>query len=107
MHEAFDIPGMMEKFEQAVNMKGVRVFIPSHTCSLIEQRIFRKKGVKIPVVNVDPEKCNGCQTCIRKFGCPAINFDYETKKAYIDHIQCRGCLSCIDICPQDAFCEDK
>lgn len=103
--EAYDIPALKEKIEQAAQMKGVRVFIASHMCSLQEMRFIKKKGIKLPTVKVDPEKCIGCQICIRQFGCPAINFDFEKRKAYIDQDQCRGCLSCVDVCPQGAFYE--
>ena len=103
VHEAYDMEGLREKFEQAVKAKGVRVFIPRHMCSLQELRLIKKNKIKLPVIKVDQDLCIGCQICVRQFGCPAINFDYEKRKAYIDQKQCRGCKTCIYICPSKAF----
>ncbi len=103
VHEAYDMEGLKEKFEQAVNAKGVRVFIPRHMCSLQEMRLVKKNKIKLPVIKVDHDVCIGCQTCVRQFGCPAISFDYEKRKASIDQEQCRGCKTCIYICPSKAF----
>lgn len=107
IHEAYDMDGLMEKFEEAAKASGVRVFINRHMCALQELRVFKKQKVVLPVIKVDPEKCNGCQVCVRQFGCPAINFNFETKKAYIDQSQCRSCKTCIYICPQQAFYVEK
>ncbi|MHA1775595.1 MAG: indolepyruvate ferredoxin oxidoreductase subunit alpha [Promethearchaeota archaeon] len=107
VHEAYDMEGLMEKFEQAAKAKGVRVFIARHMCALQELRVFKKQKTVLPVIKVDSEKCTGCQICVRQFGCPAINFNFETHKAYIDQSQCRSCKSCIYICPQEAFYVEK
>ena len=103
VHEAYDMEGLKEKFEQAVNAKGVRVLIPRHMCSLQEMRLIKKNKIKLPVIKVDQDVCIGCQTCVRQFGCPAINFDYEKLKSSIDQEQCRGCKTCVYICPSNAF----
>ena len=103
VQEAYEMDAMMEKMEQAVLAKGVRVFIAKHMCSLQEMRLVKKNKIKLPTVKVDPEKCIGCQICVRKFGCPAISFNFETKKAYIDQSQCRACKTCTFVCPSKAF----
>ena len=103
VHEAYDMEGLKEKFEQAVEAKGVRVFIPRHMCSLQELRLIKKNKIKMPIIKVDHDVCIGCQTCVRQFGCPAISFDYENLKSSIDQEQCRGCKTCIYICPSNAF----
>jgi indolepyruvate ferredoxin oxidoreductase alpha subunit len=65
---------------------------------------------------VDPEKCNGCKTCI-SLGCPALSFsggdmtDSSVEsdrapsrgKAYIEPTICVGCGMCADVCPQEAI----
>ena len=103
VQESNDLPVLMEKFKEAVEAKGVRVFISRHICSLIEIRQARAKKLKLPVIKVDPDKCIGCQLCFKKFGCPAINFNFEEKKAFINQNECRSCMVCIDICLQEAF----
>ncbi|MHA1646163.1 MAG: indolepyruvate ferredoxin oxidoreductase subunit alpha [Promethearchaeota archaeon] len=103
VQEAYDFPTLIDRMEEAAAATGVRVFISKHMCSLQEMRLVKKQKIKLPVVKVDPKKCTGCQICVRKFGCPAINFNFDKKKAYIDQTQCRGCKSCITICPSGAF----
>ena len=67
---------------------------------------MRAQQVKSPKIVVDHEKCVGCLICVNRFGCPAINFDEELKKATIDQNTCRGCKVCIDVCPQQAISEE-
>jgi len=103
VHDPYDLEAFTEKFEAAVLAQGVRVFIARHMCALQEMRVLEANKIKIPVVNVDSELCNGCQICVRQFGCPAFLFDFETRKASVDQFQCRGCKSCLAVCPQGAF----
>ncbi len=107
VEDSNDLPKMIEKLEEAVKAKGVRVFISRHTCSLLEMNEFRIKNIHPPKVKVEPEKCKGCLICINKFGCPAILFDDDQKKAYIDQETCRGCKVCIDVCIHDAIYEEE
>ena len=97
----------IKKLEEAVNAKGVRVFISRHTCSLIELNEMRVQNVKPPRIKVDMDKCIGCQICTNQFGCPALNYDESSKKAFIDDLSCRGCKVCIEVCPQDAIFEEN
>jgi indolepyruvate ferredoxin oxidoreductase alpha subunit len=84
-----------------------------------------------PPYEVDPEKCNGCKTCV-SLGCPALSFiGGDTKghdpnvghlgscpespsasgpvpsrrhdKALITADLCVGCGMCADVCPQEAI----
>lgn len=103
VEDSNDISRMTEKLEQAVKAEGVRVFISRHLCSLIETNQYRKQGIKPPTIKVDPDKCIGCLICVNQFGCPAIMFDEEGKKAYIDQSTCRGCEVCIEVCPHNAI----
>ncbi|MHA1727562.1 MAG: indolepyruvate ferredoxin oxidoreductase subunit alpha [Promethearchaeota archaeon] len=107
VQDSNNLPELEEKLEEAIKAQGVRVLVSRHVCSLIEMRQFRAKGITPALIKVDPEKCIGCQICIKKFGCPAIIFDFETQKARIDQIQCRSCKVCIDVCPQKAFYIDS
>ena len=46
---------------------------------------------------VDVATCRGCKVCT-KLGCPAIEFDSQTRKAHIDEKGCRGCGLCEQVC---------
>ena len=102
-----NLPKMIQKLEEAVKAKGVRVFISRHNCSLLEMNEFRLKQIKPPTVKIDPEKCKGCLICVDKFGCPSIIFNEEKKKAHIEQESCRGCKVCIDVCIHDAIYEEE
>ncbi|MFX1588253.1 MAG: indolepyruvate ferredoxin oxidoreductase subunit alpha, partial [Promethearchaeota archaeon] len=98
---------IVEKLEEAIKAKGVRVFISRHTCSLVESKQFKAQDIHPPIVKINQDKCVGCLICINKFGCPALTFDEAHKKAYIDQTFCRGCKVCIDVCPQEAIFEER
>ena len=116
VEDSNNTPKMIEKLEEALTAKGVRVFITRHVCSLLEIGQWKRQGKKVPSVKVDPEKCVGCMTCIRQFGCPAF-VEVETepdtdgskrKKSSIDPDVCRGCGVCvIGVCPYGAIYFEK
>ena len=54
-------------------------------------------------LSVDSDLCVGCQTCLTTFGCSAIKWDAEAKKATIDVRECVGCGDCIVVCPVEAI----
>ena len=53
-----------------------------------------------PPLAVDPEKCNGCGTCV-SLGCPALSFSDD--KAHVAATICVGCGMCADVCPRSAI----
>jgi len=57
----------------------------------------------VPVIN--PEKCNGCDTCFRTCPHGALLFKLEDNNARyeIDAAACSACNICTDICEQDAI----
>jgi indolepyruvate ferredoxin oxidoreductase alpha subunit len=89
-------------FKRALEFKGPSVVISKSPCILLELQRKRKSGEHIPVYNVDQERCNRCETCIRRFGCPAFHYA-EDKSVRIDAMQCNGCGTCVQICPVDAI----
>ena len=84
VEDSNDLNNLMTKLEEAVKAKGVRVFISRHTCSLVEMNEMRAKKIVPPKIIVDQEKCIGCMICTNKFGCPALYFDENERKASID-----------------------
>ena len=51
------------------------------------------------------EKCYGCKAC-QKSGCPALIFDKEKKKVYINRADCVGCDICMQMCPGQAIVKE-
>ena len=76
----------------------VSVIITTRPCMLVP----RDNQVPRPPLFVDHDKCVGCKACLQ-IGCPAIIWDGEKKKSYIDKIICTGCKVCQQTCGFDAF----
>lgn len=107
VEDSNNIDKMIKKLEEAINETGVRVFISRHRCSLLEISEFRTQNITPPTFKVDQDICTGCQICYNQFGCPAINFDEETRKVNIDQSLCRGCGVCEYVCPQKAIYKEE
>ncbi|MBO8160773.1 MAG: indolepyruvate ferredoxin oxidoreductase subunit alpha [Thermosipho sp. (in: Bacteria)] len=99
----YNIKKTTEVIKKALEIKGVRVIVSRQVCALHRVAESRRKGIKLPVFKVNTDKCTGCKICINTFGCPAISWDIENKKAKIDPTMCWGCGSCAQICPYGAF----
>lgn len=56
--------------------------------------------MKNHVITIHPEKCIGCQMCIKD--CPAKNIRLDNKKAEIIDQECIMCGHCVAICPKEA-----
>lgn len=53
------------------------------------------------IAKVNPQKCSGCQQCVRVCMVEAIAIRFE--KAVIDPASCVGCGACELICPDKAI----
>ena len=49
---------------------------------------------------IDPEKCKGCNICVKHCRHEAIRLD-ENRKAVIDYDKCVGCGQCVALCQYD------
>jgi indolepyruvate ferredoxin oxidoreductase alpha subunit len=85
--------------QEAVNVKGPKVFISRHPCILLERNT--RKDLKIIPVKINEEKCNNCMICIKNFGCPALTL--VNGKVSVVESQCSGCNICVKICPFGAI----
>ena len=54
---------------------------------------------------VDADKCIGCKKC-QQTGCPALNYNAETKKITINRADCVGCDVCMQVCPTGAIIKE-
>jgi NAD-dependent dihydropyrimidine dehydrogenase PreA subunit len=53
-------------------------------------------------VEVDKEKCTGCEDCISI--CPVDVFEMENEKSVpVNEEECIGCESCVEACEQEAI----
>jgi NAD-dependent dihydropyrimidine dehydrogenase PreA subunit len=53
-------------------------------------------------VEVDKEKCTGCEDCISI--CPVDVFEMEDEKSVpVNEEECIGCESCVEACEQEAI----
>ena len=89
-------------FKRALDFKGPAVVVSKSPCILLENTFKRRRGEKIPVFEIDQEKCKRCKTCIGRFGCPAIYYG-EDGSVNIDSQQCNGCGHCALVCPFEAI----
>ena len=54
------------------------------------------------MVEVDEEKCTGCEECVSV--CPVDVFEMKDEKSVpVNAEECIGCESCVEVCEQDAI----
>jgi len=102
--DAYDVKTVEEALVEAVSHVGPSMVISRRPCALQVQRLERKKGISLKSLpKVDSEACIGCRTCLTAFGCPAIKWDEERGKAFIDQNRCTACGVCTKVCPVGAI----
>ncbi|MDY0387790.1 MAG: indolepyruvate ferredoxin oxidoreductase subunit alpha [Methanolobus sp.] len=99
--DTYDMKQMEEVFKRAKGYKGTSVVITRQLCVIDAKR----SGIRRKPFTIDADACVGCRLCVN-LGCPAIEFDMETKKASINAM-CTGCGVCAHMCKFDAIQEVK
>jgi indolepyruvate ferredoxin oxidoreductase alpha subunit len=101
--DPYDMKASVEAMEDALRFQGPTVVIFRRICSQEFLRLLRREGKRAIPCEVSEAICIGCRTCVAAFGCPAIGFDRERKKSFIDPLACTGCNVCISVCPSKAI----
>jgi indolepyruvate ferredoxin oxidoreductase alpha subunit len=99
---AFNVEQTMKTTKELMKKKGVKVLVSKGECRLLYLRKMRRKGIKLPVFEIDASKCDQCSDCIMELACPAIHID-KKGKFYIDCDFCWGCGVCAQICKKAAI----
>ncbi len=94
--DAYDIKATEAAFKRMLQTEGVAMVISRRVCATEAIRQMRPKR-PIPYM-VDDETCIGCKLCLSTFGCSALTFDDEKKRAIIDPTICMGCGVCAQVC---------
>ena len=101
---AHDSAAVKVALESAFGVQGPAMVISEGPCALQEGRHRAKSGEgRRPPLVVDEATCVGCKACLTTFGCSAIVWDPETRKAHIDRAKCIGCGDCVAVCPVGAI----
>ena len=95
-----------EAIKDELASSGPSVIISQRPCAL-----FKRANIKPqPALKVDPDKCEGCKTCL-DLNCPPIAWKKGITKegskrkgiAFIDEAMCTGCGLCAQVCKFDAI----
>jgi indolepyruvate ferredoxin oxidoreductase alpha subunit len=97
--DPYNMAATEEVLQRAKEFDGVSVVIPKRECVIYA----RRSGIRSTRYVVDTERCKGCRKCL-EYGCPAIEFDTDSKNAIIN-TTCSGCGLCAGICPFSAIVE--
>lgn len=96
--DPYDLKNTGKVIREEMARPEVSVIITNRPCMLVP----RDNQIPRPPLFVNTDKCTGCRACLQ-IGCPAITFDVENKRAFVDKIICTGCDVCMQTCGFDAF----
>lgn len=78
---------------------SVAVIIAKHACIMDKEALAAQPRIKVEI----GEECNGCRICVDQFECPALIYDAEGNRVYIDRLLCIDCGVCLEVCPSEAI----
>ncbi|MGM0416999.1 MAG: indolepyruvate ferredoxin oxidoreductase subunit alpha [Thermodesulfobacteriota bacterium] len=96
--DPWDLDGTRAAIKEEMEREETSVVITRGPCVLIKRDLGQRK----PALVIDPDKCTGCKACLR-IGCPAIEWQADEEKAYVNELLCVGCGICEQLCKFDAF----
>ncbi len=99
--DPFDVPGMIKLLKEAIAFNrdpdgGVAVVVARRPCVLNE-----RDSVEPLPVEIDSDRCNLCDLCLDRFGCPALTGAADT--VVLDQSQCVDCGMCVHSCARGAI----
>ena len=83
----------VETVRRVVDEPGVKAIIFKSPCVVLAK--------PQALSHVDPDKCVGCQRCVKQLGCPSLV--PRDGKVVIDDSLCTGCTLCEQVCPFGAI----
>jgi len=99
--DPYDLDAAEAAFKRMLDAEGVAMVISRRECAMVAVRNMRPN--RPPVYEVKQEACIGCKQCLNNYGCPALMWNEDERKASIDTTLCMGCNSCAQVCPVGAI----
>jgi indolepyruvate ferredoxin oxidoreductase alpha subunit len=99
--DPYDLEAAEEAFKRMLEAKGVAMVISRRVCAMVAVREMRPSRPQ--VYEVDETTCIGCKQCLNQYGCPALMWKDDDRKASIDTTLCMGCSCCGQMCPVGAI----
>ncbi len=96
--DPWDMEQTKNIIQEEMEREAPSVVITRGPCVLIKRDLGQHK----PALIIDAEKCTGCKACLQ-IGCPAIEWQADDGKAYVNQLLCVGCGICDQLCKFDAF----
>jgi indolepyruvate ferredoxin oxidoreductase alpha subunit len=98
--DAYNLRGVMDALKRAgmhafEKKEGIAVIIARCPCVTDRKQKARIPGIKVQVT----DKCRGCQLCVQRFECPAIESQGRKQPVKINEMLCVGCGVCVEVCP--------